>query len=156
MIMKISMKIFAAGLALGMMCQTAAAQLPKLNMEQLRKQAEKEYLNPVSPGYEGKHPFWNVYSTKFIYAPAFDFKETEGAAEYLYTVSQGDKVGEIIFKQDGRVISQIDVVQPLWERTAFTTDIHAKTATINPPNIILFLSFSALLRRDLSKSGLDK
>ena len=70
--MKISMKIFAAGLALGMMCQTAAAQLPKLNIKQLRKQAEKEYLKPVSPGYEGKHPFWNVYSTKFIYASFFD------------------------------------------------------------------------------------
>jgi maltose/maltodextrin transport system substrate-binding protein len=110
MIMKISMKIFAAGLALGMMCQTAAAQLPKLNMEQLRKQAEKEYLNPVSPGYEGKHPFWNVYSTKFIYAPAFDFKETEGAVEYLYTVSQGDKVWTFKDKKPFHALS------PVWNK----------------------------------------
>ena len=45
--MKRAIKNIAAAIALGMVCQIATAQLPKLNIKQLRKQAEKEYLKPV-------------------------------------------------------------------------------------------------------------
>jgi len=56
--------------------------------ESLNEQAAKEYLNPIRPGYLGANPYWNAYSNKFIFAPAFDFKEVEGAAKYRYTAVQ--------------------------------------------------------------------
>ena len=54
--------------------------------EILNAQAAEEYLQPIRPGYEGRNPFWNKFAKKFIYAPAFDFPEAEGAAAYIFTV----------------------------------------------------------------------
>lgn len=56
--------------------------------KRLNSQAEKEYLQPIRPGYEGRNPFWNKFSKKFIYAPAFDFAEIEGAVKYRFTATQ--------------------------------------------------------------------
>lgn len=56
-------------------------------VEQLNLQAAKEYDIPIRPGYEGKNPYWNKFAIKFIYAPAFDFAEVEGAASYRYMVT---------------------------------------------------------------------
>lgn len=54
--------------------------------EMLNTQAAEEYLQPIRPGYEGRNPFWNKFAKKFIYAPAFDFPEVEGAVAYKFTV----------------------------------------------------------------------
>ena len=54
--------------------------------EKLNSQAQAEYQIPVRPGTDGTHPFWNEYALKFIYAPAFDFPEQEGAAKYRFTL----------------------------------------------------------------------
>ena len=54
--------------------------------ERLNAQAAEEYLQPIRPGYEGRNPFWNKFAKKFIYAPAFDFPEVEGAVAYKFTV----------------------------------------------------------------------
>ena len=56
----------------------------KDEFEVLNAQAAKEYLQPLRPGYEGKNPYWNVFAKRFLYAPAFDFKEVEGAKEYRF------------------------------------------------------------------------
>ena len=56
--------------------------------EVLNAQAAQEYLQPIRPGYEGRNPFWNKFAKKFIYAPAFDFPEAEGAVAYKFTVRQ--------------------------------------------------------------------
>ena len=56
--------------------------------EVLNAQAAQEYLQPIRPGYEGRNPFWNKFSKKFIYAPAFDFPAAEGAVAYRFTVRQ--------------------------------------------------------------------
>lgn len=52
----------------------------------LNEQAKQEYQKPIRPGYEGRNPFWNGFSTKFIYAPAFDFKTVDGAVKYRFTI----------------------------------------------------------------------
>ena len=57
----------------------------------LNKKAKAEYNTPIRPGYEGRNPYWNRFSNKFMYAPAFDFKEVEGAVKYRYTVTQNVK-----------------------------------------------------------------
>ena len=56
--------------------------------EKLNTQAISEYNIPIRPGYEGKNPYWNKFSKKFMYAPAFDFKAVDGATLYKYTITQ--------------------------------------------------------------------
>ena len=56
-------------------------------IEQLNRRAIEEYDTPVRPGYQGRNPYWNEFATKFMYAPAFDFKPVEGAEYYQYTVT---------------------------------------------------------------------
>lgn len=59
----------------------------EIDYEMLNAQAAEEYNTPIRPGYEGRNPYWNEFAVKFIYAPAFDFKEVEGAAYYQYTIT---------------------------------------------------------------------
>jgi len=63
--------------------------IPELDYEALNAHAAAEYLQPVHPGVQGEVPFWNGYSFKFIYAPAFDFEDVDGAADYVYTATAG-------------------------------------------------------------------
>ena len=53
--------------------------------------AMKESLQPIHPGIPGERPFWNINSKRFIFAPAFPFKEISGVKKYRYTaVSDAD------------------------------------------------------------------
>jgi maltose/maltodextrin transport system substrate-binding protein len=45
---------------------------------------------PVRPGAPGVRPFWNVNGQRFIYAPAFNFSEVNGAKSYRFTVEAKD------------------------------------------------------------------
>lgn len=69
----------------------ASCQQPADKSAALNEQARSEYNIPIRPGYEGKNPYWNRFSNKFMYAPAFDFEATEGAASYRYTIAQNVK-----------------------------------------------------------------
>ena len=62
-------------------CKT---ETPEKAWSKLNSKAADEYLKPIRPGYEGRNPYWNIYAKKFTYAPAFDFKEVEGAKEYRF------------------------------------------------------------------------
>ena len=57
--------------------------------ESLNARALEESLVPVHPGSRGEVPFWNKYSFKFTYAPAFDFDDVEGATGYTYVAETG-------------------------------------------------------------------
>jgi maltose/maltodextrin transport system substrate-binding protein len=46
----------------------------------------RDALRPVFPGQPGVRPFWNKFSARFIYPPAFDLPEVPGAAAYHFTV----------------------------------------------------------------------
>ena len=46
--------------------------------------AWEESAIPVRPGKPGEVPFWNHYAFRFIYAPAFDYDNVDGAVEYRY------------------------------------------------------------------------
>lgn len=54
---------------------------------ELKEEIPAAYDNPIRPGYEGRNPYWNKFAIKFMYAPAFDFKEVEGAVANRYTVT---------------------------------------------------------------------
>ena len=57
----------------------------------LNRKASDEYLTTIRCS-EDNGPFWNRFADKFIYAPAFDFPEFDGAAGYLFTVRFVDDV----------------------------------------------------------------
>ena len=57
-------------------------------IEKLNEQAIAEYNIPIRPGYENRNPYWNKFAKKFMYAPAFDFKEVKDAVAYKYTIKQ--------------------------------------------------------------------
>lgn len=50
------------------------------------EQAKAEYTEPVRPG-DKTHPFWNEFSKKFMYAPAFNFGDVKGAVTYEYCIT---------------------------------------------------------------------
>jgi len=72
--------------ALVVSCAGCKKSAPVFDYEALNAQAKQEYLQSVHPGIKGEVPFWNRYSFKFIYAPAFDFEDIEGASSYIYSV----------------------------------------------------------------------
>ena len=61
--------------------------------DRLNSRASDEYLEPIRPGYEGRNPYWNVFAKKFIYAPAFDFKDVEGADSYMFDITDANGKG---------------------------------------------------------------
>ena len=78
--------VIIAALALCISCKQQMSKTDELN-----NRAQAEYNNPVRPGYEGKNPYWNKFSKKFMFAPAFDFKAVDGAVNYKYTITQNVK-----------------------------------------------------------------
>lgn len=62
-------------------CGTIAEKKTNKNYGEI---ALEESAVPIRPGIPGERPFWNSFSTRFIYAPAFDFKEVENAQKYRF------------------------------------------------------------------------
>lgn len=79
--------LFAAVLFLISCSQTDSYQ-------NLTDRASNEYLVPIRPGGVDGSPFWNGYAKRFVYAPAFDFSEVEGADRYFFKVfpEKGDSM----------------------------------------------------------------
>lgn len=104
---------FAITLSLIFMIPVCRAENPVLNYKRLNKQAAKEYLVPIRPGYAGRNPFWNVYAKKFIYAPAFDFKAIDGSIQYRFTATSA-KYPErsISFMAD----TPTSALSPIWSK----------------------------------------
>lgn len=62
--------------------------------EKGEKTAESEYLTAIRPGYEEGNPWWNGSAPRFLYVPAFQFAEIEGAFSYRFTATVTPAVGE--------------------------------------------------------------
>lgn len=65
--------------------------------DQLHQMAEDESLITIHPGIPGQSPFWNTYAKRFIYTPAFDFEEVEGADDYQYIARTDSSDHDYIF-----------------------------------------------------------
>lgn len=87
--MKKSLIILAAAALMAAGCSPKQGGDAQLDYEKLNAQALAEYEQPVHPGIRGEVPFWNKYAFKFMYAPAFDFDDIEGATGYTYTAEAG-------------------------------------------------------------------
>lgn len=73
------------------------------------KLALEESLIPVCQGDNG--PFWNGYSKRFIYPPAFDFNTIVGAAKYRFTAKSGSSD---IFSFEATM--PIVALSPIWKQ----------------------------------------
>ncbi|MBR5891836.1 MAG: hypothetical protein IKZ18_07355, partial [Bacteroidaceae bacterium] len=60
-------------LAVAALLAIVSCKQPTDKITELNEKAKAEYNIPIRPGYEGKNPYWNRFSNKFMYAPAFDF-----------------------------------------------------------------------------------
>ena len=47
---------------------------------------------PIRPGMPGETPFWNKFTKRFMYAPAFDFNKVNGAVKYKFMAT--DEAGK--------------------------------------------------------------
>jgi len=88
-------KILSVGMSLILL--SSCGNTSNNPFDALNEQAAQEYLEPLRPGYEGKNPYWNVFAKRFLYAPAFDFKEAEGAKEYRFELKAEEGEGEWTF-----------------------------------------------------------
>ena len=94
-------------------CKPKSAGMPFLDYEVLNTQAAQEYLQPVHPGSRPDVPFWNKFSFKFIYAPAFDFDDVDGAAAYVFAATDGDTT--LFFTSD----TPRTALSPIWGELPF-------------------------------------
>lgn len=72
--------------------------------------ALEESAIPVRPGIPGEKPFWNHYSKRFIYAPAFDFKEIPDATMYKFELTSQDDSAMYRFESD----KPFSALSPVW------------------------------------------
>ena len=79
-------------------CQVRAVVIPA--PEILRERALAESCIPVKPGNPGESPFWNTYAHRFIYAPAFEFAESESADIYRYSIIPESSDDTLVFMTD--------------------------------------------------------
>lgn len=123
----------AATLFLAISCRTD-------EVSRLNAQAEKEYLKPIRPSSEGRNPGWNGFSTKFIYAPAFDVPAVEGASLYRFTVKQKEGQGCWSFT-DPRPDADLSAVWNSIPPSEVVLTIEPLDASGNPSGILLEREF---------------
>lgn len=73
--------MFRSTTLLALMVMLLASPLPA---------AENPYLEPIRPGIPGERPFWNNFSSRFIYPPAFEMPKVDGATQYQFTLQCAD------------------------------------------------------------------
>lgn len=105
--MKINIIIYTVLTAISLQAYTSNAQEEKRTV--LGEMALEESATPIRNGIPGKVPFWNANSIRFIYAPAFEYKEIQGAENYLYKIKCEDKSSNS-FKSD----NPFSPLSPVW------------------------------------------
>jgi hypothetical protein len=61
-----------------------------LNYNQINSTALQESLSPIRPGIPNQTPFWNKYSKRFTYAPAFNVNPADGVSSYKFLLFADD------------------------------------------------------------------
>lgn len=66
---------------------TPCAMVAQEQQGQFGANALAETATPIRPGVPDKSPFWNAYAHQYIYAPAYQFVDVEGAVKYHFKVT---------------------------------------------------------------------
>jgi len=78
----------------------------------LNQRALAESCIPIKPGIPGESPFWNEYAHRFIYAPAFDFPESDSADSYRYSILPDSMEEPLVFMAD----KPWKPLSPVWDK----------------------------------------
>jgi maltose/maltodextrin transport system substrate-binding protein len=97
---QILLVICATTLVTGAAHTSRAATAAADNLTSYGKVAWEESATPVRPGVPGEVPFWNMHAKRFIFAPAFDFKEVANAKKYRFDVTSGKTSETVTFEAD--------------------------------------------------------
>jgi hypothetical protein len=89
-------------------CQTAAEKTHSKGFGEISRE---QSVVPIRPGVPGERPFWNGYSKRFIYAPAFDFKKVENADIYLFKIASLDSADSFTFESEAPYAP----LSPVWK-----------------------------------------
>lgn len=98
----------------------AETHADEASITQLRHLVDEDMRNVVHPGGVDGAPFWNGNARWFMYAPSFDFPETDGTVYYKFRVIDHNHA-EHAFRAD----SPKATLAPVWHEipTGFTTVI---------------------------------
>jgi maltose/maltodextrin transport system substrate-binding protein len=97
---------------LGISCQEKADTSKSKNSDKdYREISRKASAEPIHPGIPDSIPFWNKFSKRFIYAPAFEFKVVDQAASYRYELVSLSDSQRWDFESD----HPYDALSPIWE-----------------------------------------
>ena len=70
----------------------AETQADEASITQLRHLVDEDMRNVVHPGGVDGAPFWNGNARWFMYAPSFDFPETDGTVYYKFRIIDHNRV----------------------------------------------------------------
>jgi hypothetical protein len=73
-----------------LMCKAQTDYGKQLDYKRINALTMRESKMPIRAGEPGKAPFWNTYSKRFTFAPAFEVSPINGASRYEYTVTASD------------------------------------------------------------------
>lgn len=133
-----------AFILIALCCAMASCVPSSPDYDALAAAAAKEYLEPVhAGGGESQRPFWNGFSKKFMYAPAFDFKCVEGAVAYLYTITD-EADGRWTFRAD----SPQESLAPVWNAIPEGSNVTLTVEGIAADGTTLGLSGKRTFLRD--------
>jgi maltose/maltodextrin transport system substrate-binding protein len=98
---------------------------------ELQNLALMESRIAVHPGVPGKTPFWNTHAERFIYAPAFDFPETESSGEYRFSILQQGSGDTLSFIAEKPWVP----LSPVWDKVE-TGPVKLLVETLNNGQVI--------------------
>ena len=124
-------KIAYIMLLLALACNPVSKERITLpSSEELHNLAMAESLIPIHPGNPGKSPFWNTYSHRFIYAPAFEFEESESADRYKYSIISGKGEDTLVFIAD----KPWESLSPIWDQVP-TSNVKLVLEAVNDTGV---------------------
>lgn len=98
----------------------------------------------MRPGVPGLRPFWNGRASFFIYAPAFDFPEVQGAASYRFAVTSGTNPGFTFEADKPRA-----ALTPVWKDLPFGPLGHQAGGRLEKGRFSLLHDFVNLIAKDI-------
>ncbi|MCK4745786.1 MAG: hypothetical protein KAT15_02070, partial [Bacteroidales bacterium] len=99
--------------------------------EVLHERALTESCIPIKPGIPGVSPFWNAHAHRFIYAPAFDFPESESADQYRFSIIPDNGNDTLVFTAR----KPWESLSPVWDQIP-TGDVKLMVESLDDDRVV--------------------
>lgn len=105
----------------------------------LEKMARRDAMNPIAPGRNGGAPFWNIYASRFIYVPSFNFTGFSGAKSYRFTVlDANNKVHTFTAERPDEPLTPVWDILPVGFTTVSVDALDARGNTVDNSGVRKF------------------